>query len=187
MEYFETIACKDFDILNLFFHEKRIMNTIAKNFSLSEIVYAPNNEYLRCKIIYNEDEIISVNYYLYKKRDIKTFRFIYDNNIEYSKKYLNRENINKLFLEKNLADEIIIVKNGFITDTSISNIVIYDGLNYFTPKKPLLYGTTRARYLENKKIIEKDISVEMLKNAKKLFLLNAMIDFDEIKNYSFLL
>ena len=186
MEYFESIACDEFDVLNISYHEKRIMNTISKNFSLSEIIYAPSNKYLKCKVIYNDDEIISVEYDVYKKREIKTFKLIEDNNINYSKKYLNRDNINKLFLQKEKDDEIIIVKNGFITDTSISNIVIFDGDNYLTQKTPLLFGTTRARYLEERKIYEKDITIEMLKNANKLFLLNAMIDFDEIKDYSFL-
>ncbi|NQY20982.1 MAG: aminotransferase class IV [Campylobacteraceae bacterium] len=186
MEYFESIACEEFDVLNIAYHEKRIMNTISKNFSLSEIIYAPSNKYLKCKVIYNDDEIISVEYDLYKKREIKRFKIIEDNDINYSKKYLNRDGINKLFSQKEKADEIIILRNGFITDTSISNIVIFDGDNYLTPKNPLLYGTTRARYLEERKIFEKDITVEMLKNAKKLFLLNAMIDFDEIKDYSFL-
>ena len=54
---------------------------------------------LKCKVIYNDDEIISVEYDVYKKREIKTFKLIEDNNINYSKKYLNRDNINKLFLQ----------------------------------------------------------------------------------------
>ena len=72
MEYFESIACEEFDVLNIAYHEKRIMNTISKNFSLSEIIYAPTNECLKCKVIYNDDEIISVEYDVYKKREIKT-------------------------------------------------------------------------------------------------------------------
>jgi 4-amino-4-deoxychorismate lyase len=33
-------------------------------------------------------------------------------------------------------------------------------------------------------LIEKDITLDMLKNAQKIALMNAMIDFDEIEDYS---
>jgi 4-amino-4-deoxychorismate lyase len=79
----------------------------------------------------------------------------------------------------------MIFKNGFLTDTSIANIAIFDGDNWLTPKKPLLEGTTRNRLLENKDIIESNIDLNMLKNAKKIALMNAMIDFDILEDYSF--
>ena len=80
---------------------------------------------------------------------------------------------------------MIFVKNGIVTDTSIANIAIYYENSWITSKKCLLKGTTRARLIEEKKLIEKDISLEMLKNASQIALMNAMIDFDIIKNHSF--
>ena len=78
-------------------------------------------------------------------------------------------------------------KNGLITDTSIANIAIeIDGI-WFTPKTPLLYGTTRQRYLDNSKLKELDISIEMLQSANKIGLLNAMIDFDVLDDYKILI
>lgn len=78
----------------------------------------------------------------------------------------------------------MIIKNGLISDTTIANIAIYlDGI-WITPKKPLLKGTTRDRYLKEGKLIEKDISAEDLK-ASKIALMNAMIDFDILNDYSF--
>ena len=94
--------------------------------------------------------------------------------------------MNILFEKKDKADEIIIVKNGYITDTSIANIVIYDGTSWLTPKVPLLRGTARARLLEEKEIIEANITVKMLLKSQKLALLNAMIGMDIIEDYSFL-
>ena len=47
----------------------------------------------------------------------------------------NRKNLEKLFLKKDDADDIIIVKNNFITDTSIANIALYNGGNWHTPNK----------------------------------------------------
>lgn len=183
--YFETIKCEDYEIFNLDYHNKRVTNTIGLNINLQEYIYPLNEELLRCKVIYNDFEVINVEYFPYKKREINSFKLIFDDEIIYNKKYLNRKNLDNLFSEKENCDEIIIIKNGIVTDTSIANIAIfYDGI-WITSKNCLLKGTTRNRLLEEKFLIEKDISVEMLKNASKIALMNAMIDFDTKENYSF--
>ena len=187
MKYFETIKCDDYEVFNLDYHNKRVAKTIGINLNLQEYIYAPSNDLFRSKVIYTEDGIEDVQYFKYKKREIKSFKLVYENSINYSKKYLNRDNIDRLFLLKEEADEIIIVKNSFITDTSIANIAIFNGNNWLTPKTPLLEGTSRARFLQKKDIFEEDITVEMLKNAKKIALMNAMIDFDIIEDYSLFL
>jgi len=186
MNYFETIKCNDNEIFNVEYHEKRIAKTIGKNFNLREYIYPINNDLLRCKVIYNEDEIIDVSYTPYSTKTIRNFQLIYDDLIEYNFKYQNREYITKLFEKKKNADEIIIIKNNFVTDTSIANIAIYLEDQWFTPKKPLLVGTTRARYLDQILIKEREISVEMLQKAEKIALLNAMIDFKVIDEYTLL-
>lgn len=183
--YFETIKCDDYEVFNLEYHQKRIAKTVGLNINLSEYIYPISNKLLRCKLIYDETGVLEVNYFEYKKRDIKTFKIVCDENIDYSKKYLNRESLDSLYEKKANCDEIIIVKNGFITDTSIANIAIFYENRWITPKKPLLEGTTRARLIDKGQIFEKDITVEMLKESEKISLMNAMIDFDEIKDYSF--
>lgn len=186
MQYFETIKCDDYNIYNLAYHEKRVANTIGMNLNLQDYIYAPSNKLLRCKLIYDDFSILDVQYFEYKKREIKTFKIIEDNSIDYSKKYLDRTNLDLLFEKKDSADEIIIIKNSLVTDTSIANIAIFDGTNWITPKSPLLKGTTRARLIEEGFIYEKDITIQMLKESKKLAIMNAMIDFFVIEDYSFL-
>lgn len=186
MEYFETIKCDDYEVFNLKYHNKRISNTIGLNINLQEYIYPPSNKLLRCKVIYDEEGIKNVDYFEYTKRDINSFKIIYEDNIIYSKKALDRTYIDKLYNKKDNADEIIIVKNGFITDTSIANIAIFDGTNWISSVKPLLYGTTRDRLLKENIIFEKDITIDMLKKSKKIALMNAMIGFDIIENYSIL-
>lgn len=185
MEYFETIKCDDFEIFNLEYHQKRVANSIGMNLSLQDYIYPLSNKLLRCKVIYSEDGIEDVQYFEYKKRTIKSFKLVFDDEIDYSKKYLDRRCIDEHYSKKASTDEIIIIKNGLITDTSIANIAIFDGHNWLTPKIPLLQGTTRDRLLEEKRIFEKDITVDMLKGAKKVALMNAMIDFDILEDYSF--
>lgn len=79
------------------FMKKRVANTIGLNFNLQEYIYAPSSKLFRCKLIYDENSILDVLYFPYEKREIKIFKLIFDDEIEYSKKYLNRQNIDKLF------------------------------------------------------------------------------------------
>lgn len=183
--YFETIKCEDYEVFNLEYHNKRVINTIGKNLNLQEYINPPSSQLQRCKVIYNEDEIIDVEYFLYKAKEFQSFKIIHNNYISYSKKYLNRSSLDELFAKKENCDDIIIVKNGMITDTTIANIAIFYENIWLTPKNPLLKGTTRARLLEKKEIFEKDITLDMLKKASKIALLNAMIGFYEVKEPKF--
>ena len=95
------------------------------------------------------------------------------------------ESLDKLFTQKDDCDEIIIIKNKIVTDTSIANIAIFHNGVWITSKNCLLKGTTRNRLLEDKFLVEKNITLNMLKKASKIALMNAMIDFDIKENYSF--
>ncbi len=183
--YFETVKCEDYEIFNLEYHNKRVANTIGLNINLQEYIYPLSEELLRCKVTYNDFEVLNVEYFPYKKRDITSFKLIFDDEISYSKKYLNRENLDSLFSRKEDCDEIIIIKNGVVTDTSIANIAIFYENKWITSKNCLLNGTTKQRLLDSKFLVEKDISVKMLKKASQIALMNAMIDFDIKQNYSF--
>ncbi|WP_419671283.1 aminotransferase class IV family protein [Aliarcobacter butzleri] len=183
MKYFETIKCEDFEVFNLDYHQKRVANTIGLNINLQEYINPISEELLRCKLIYDENGVVDVLYFPYKKREIKSFKIIFDNEIEYSKKYLNRAKLDELYEKRDDCDEVIIIKNEIVTDTTIANIAIFYENSWITSKNCLLGGTTRARLLEEKKLFEKDITLDMLKNASKVALMNAMIGFDEIKNF----
>ena len=119
--------------------------------------------------------IISITTNINKKK-INSIKII-DSDIEYDYKYLDRDKIDRLCSYKKSADEIIIIKDGYITDTSIANIAIYQDNYWITPKRPLLYGTTRARLLKEGVLKEADIDIQSLKNAPKIALMNAMIGF----------
>ena len=187
MNYFETIKCEDYEIFNLKYHERRIANTIGKNINLQDYIYPTTNELLKCKVLYNKDEIIDVSFTPYKKRSIKKLQLIFDDSISYKYKYENRDNLNTLFHQKNEADEIVIVKDNLITDTTIANIAIFINEHWVTPKTPLLYGTTRQKYLDMNRLKEIDIDVNTFKKAKKIALLNAMIDFDILDDFHILM
>ena len=182
--FFETIKCEDGAAYNLEYHCRRIARTIMININLQEYILHINDDFLNCKVIYFKYGLIYFLYEPYIKRLMKSFKIIYDDTIEYKHKSTNRQALDSLYSQKQNADEIIIEKNGWITDTSIANIAIYDGFNWLTPKTPLLRGTTQERLLEQKELIQANISVEMLKNAKKIALLNAMVGMNILENYT---
>lgn len=180
-KYLETLKADGGLIYNIEFHQSRLDTALnTQNIhNLQSLLSPPSDALYRCRVVYDKQNI-QINYFPYTKRSVKSLKVIFDDNIEYGHKYENRKAIEKLFSQREECDDILIVKNALITDTSIANIAFFDGENWITPKKPLLMGTTRARLLKEKKLLEKDIRVEDLKTYKKVALMNAMIDFDII-------
>jgi len=187
-EFLETIKIDGSKVYNLEYHQKRYMS-VLKSFGvndtkeLSEYIKPPKDGLYRCRLIYTPDDIekINVEYIEYKKRGIKKLKLIYDNDISYSFKSTDRGALNRLYDKRQDGDDILIVKDNLLTDTSIANIAFYDGV-WKTPKTPLLKGTTRQRYLDEGKLLEEDIHVGDIKNYSKVALLNAMVDFDIISD-----
>jgi len=151
-----------------------------KHKRLLEYLNPPKRELYRCRVLYTKDTI-EVSYHNYIKRQISALKIVYDDRIEYSLKSAQRDRLTALYQKRESCDDVIIVKNSYITDTSIANIALLSDGVWFTPKNPLLRGTTRERLLAEKKIYEKDILVDDIDRYEKIALLNAMIDFDIIQ------
>ncbi len=172
-------------MLHLEYHQKRY-ESVLKSFginkfqNLGEHIRPPLSGVYKCRLLYNE-KILNISYTLYEKRDIKSLKLIYSQCIEYSQKSASREKLDALFALKENSDDIVIVKNNLISDTSIANIALYKDGIWFTPEKPLLNGTTRQRLLDEGKLQTKNIAVDDLKSYTKVALLNSMIDFDIIQ------
>jgi 4-amino-4-deoxychorismate lyase len=110
-----------------------------------------------------------------------TLKLVNDETISYAIKRNNRKKLNLLFKQKGDFEDVLIVKNGLITDASYSNILLNDGKQIVTPSTPLLEGTCRARLLDENKITEKRISEADLQNFESFQLVNALNDFDETR------
>ncbi|SFV52263.1 Aminodeoxychorismate lyase [hydrothermal vent metagenome] len=184
-KFFETIKIKDGSIYNIEWHQRRYEQTLQlfdefKVYDLAKMIQPPIGEGLfRCKLVYTPQSIIDIAYFPYQKRQITSLKLI-DADLEYSYKYLNRSALDALFMQKGECDDVLIIKDALITDTTIANVAFFDETEWLTPKKPLLYGTTRARYIEQKRLKPIDITPSMLQSFSKIALLNAMIDFDII-------
>ena len=189
--YIETIKIVDNKADNLEYHQARYENVlnhlgIEEIKKLDEHIQPPDWGFYRCKITYGKD-IFEIEYFPYKKREISKLKIIFDNEIEYDKKASNREKLNQLFEQRDEADDVLIIKNLLVTDTTIANIAFYKDGIWVTPKSPLLKGTTRARLLDEGKIVEANIKVQELRGFSQVALLNAMIDFDILEKCEFLI
>ena len=183
--FFETIKIKDGEVCDVEWHQRRYERTLEhfgrkKAESLKEAIQPPKQSGIfRSKLIYTPKKIEDIIYTPYQKRSIASLKLI-EADVDYSFKYLDRKGLDQLFSQRGACDDVLIVKEGFVTDTSIANIAFFDGQEWLTPKKPLLAGTSRARHIEEGKLKEVNISPDMLTSFSKMALLNAMIDFDII-------
>ncbi|HHD79496.1 MAG TPA: hypothetical protein ENK90_01400 [Epsilonproteobacteria bacterium] len=177
----ETIKIEEGKISNLEYHQKRCDLSRASLFQtthslkLSSYIHPPSKGLYRCRIIYNK-QIHSIEYIPYTPKDVSTLKIV-PSAIEYAFKYANRDALNTLVKTYADVDEIIIEKDGYISDTSIANIAFYDGEKWITPSSPLLKGTMRAKLIDEGFLHLRDIQKEDLSKYTQVALMNAMIGF----------
>ncbi len=188
MQLLETIKVDRGKPFFISFHNERFNRTrfdlfgIQDNFDLSTIINPPDLNCYRCRIIYSE-KIEKIEFIPYQNRQFKTFQIVYDDYIDYKYKYLDRSAIQKLEQFKKESDDILIIKQGFITDTSIANVAFFDGEQWITPANPLLKGTTRERLLQEGKIKSEIIELKEIKKYSKMALMNALLGFTVLEEF----
>ena len=184
---FETIRIDHGRMMHAEWHEARMTNSridlwnLKDPVRLNEIVIITDEwrtGIVQCNITYGP-HLESISFKSYTKRLVNSLKLIECNDIDYHLKKSDRSLLDVLFSQRDNCDEIIIVKNGFITDTSISNLIFFDGKNWFTPETPLLKGTCRQRLINESKIFEKQIHNNDLWQFSGLKLINAMRYPDE--------
>jgi len=179
MRYLETLRAENGHIKYLNYHQDRMYRTCGKKLILN--LQPPTKGVWRVRIIYTQT-IESIEYLPYKQTDIHKLQMIEADNIEYSYKFENREQLQNLFTKRADADDVLIIKNSLVTDTTIANIAFFNGKQWITPKSPLLNGTTRRRLIDEKFLYEADIKATEVKNFKKFALMNTLIGFLEIQD-----
>ena len=184
--FVETIKIKNNAVYNLELHQKRMVETsVHYHFSaplLPDLIQLCPKELLentvKCRILYR-DTIHSIDFGVYVPRTINSLKLVSDNAINYAFKSVDRSLLLKLSKKKEECDEILIVKNGFITDTSFSNVVFEKNGLFFTPDLPLLNGVKRQYLLKQNTIHAKKITVCDISDYERIFLINAMLDISD--------
>lgn len=126
----------------------------------------------KCRVSYGQT-VGPVTLQPYRPRPIKQLKPIAVN-LDYSIKAEDRSGINQAYSLRGEADDIIMVRNGLITDTSYHNIVIKTNTGLYTPNEPMLAGTMRTRLLDKGIIKTRDLYLADLVTCQEIYLINAL-------------
>ncbi|MFO7869127.1 MAG: aminotransferase class IV [Bacteroidales bacterium] len=179
----ETIQLNNGSIQLADYHQHRMNKTvfdvwgIVNQFSIAHISvpdYARRGLW-KCRVLYGP-QVIDITFSSYTYKHISSLQCVYNDDISYPYKFADRQVFVGLLSKKSHADEIIIIKHGSVTDTSFSNLVLYDGTHWYTPSTYLLPGTMRQYLLDTNCIHEIQIGVSDMWSFEKVRLLNAFHD-----------
>ena len=187
-QFLETICITNGSPQHLEWHQRRVDATL-KNFypahqhswDLEACIDIPSEfqtGITRCRILYDA-HTISIHYFHYNRQRIETLKLIdIPTGFDYGYKYADRKVLEDLFAKKDDRDDILMVREGWITDTSIANIAFKANERWYTPSMPLLAGTTWKRLVSRGILIPRPINQKeiMIFDSFKVF--NALNDFD---------
>lgn len=132
----------------------------------------------KCRVIYGK-ELIGIDYQPYEKRMIQTIALAEIGSFDYSHKYVKRDFFEALRALHIDAQELILLRDGAVTDSTFSNLAFFDGHTWFTPRFPLLAGTRRRQLLDQGKMVERQIDVDELGQYQRCSFINAMLDLGD--------
>lgn len=182
----ESIRLQNGNFHRLNYHQQRMDRSVKElsgqrnAVSLMEALKkynVPKTGLYKCRVVYS-DKIESVEFIPYEIKPVNSLRIVYDQEIKYEHKYQNRDSLNALLSQRQYCDDILIVRNGFVTDSSYSNVIFYDGVNWITPAAPLLKGTMRQFLLDTAEIKAASVAIQDIPSFKKFRLINSMLAFD---------
>ena len=185
---FESIKINNNQIFNLEYHKERIADSSKKLFgkiahidfkSITDEIKLLPPILFKLRLVYNAD-FFKYAFIPYKLPTTKSLKLVRSDKVSYNLKLSDRENLTNLYKRRQHYDDIIIVKNGFITDSYNCNIALMKSGIWYTPNTPLLAGTKRNALIEQNKLIENEIHSDSLREYDYLSLINAMIDLDVI-------
>jgi len=184
---FESIRVFNGSPQNIDLHAKRMENAQKQlfgsegNFSLGSFLESfdlPKTGIYKCRLLYGL-EFSTPEFIPYTKKNTLSLKLVDGKDIDYSLKYADRTEIQNLFDQRNGCDDVLIIRNGLVTDTSYCNIIFENDMGLFSPQNPLLEGVQRALLLQQRKIETAIIGVDDIKKYSFFYLINAMIPLEE--------
>ncbi len=182
----ETIRVLDSRLQNLPYHQRRLEYSFLHfypqhtPFKLSELITVPQTYVkglVKARFLYNASSF-ALEFHHYTPKKINCLRLVRADWIDYSFKYTDRSQFEALLRDTKGCNEVLIVKNGQVTDTSFSNIVFFDGKKWLTPTTYLLAGTFRQYLLDTGKITQAPIRPGDLRYFTHFKLINALLAWD---------
>jgi 4-amino-4-deoxychorismate lyase len=181
----ETIKVVDRHLFNIDAHNRRAAASRLELFGASDTLDLGSIEIpphlgagvYKCRVLY-DTEIRSVEFQPYAPRILRTLRLRAADDLEYRHKYADRSRFDELLAGAD-ADDVLIVRQGRLTDLTFANIVFSDGHNWVTPAQPLLNGTKRQLLLARGDIREEPLAPADLSRFTVATPINAMLGLGE--------
>lgn len=184
--FIETIRLENGKFGDLSYHEARMNRAVAEVLRLNrsvnlEAILAmenfPASGLHKVRLVYST-EVHTVEVTPYSPRSAQSLKIVHSDSISYSHKFEDRQQLNNLFEQRGTCDDVIIVKDNLITDSSYANLAFKIKDHWVTPRSYLLNGTMRQQLIDKKIITEDHIALRDLERYESVKLINAMLGFD---------
>lgn len=182
----ESVYLKDGEFRNLKYHQLRIESSSKELFGVPNKWTLENklqsSEYpetglYKVRVVYDR-EVRQIEFVPYVAKSVRSLKLIDSDAILYRHKFEDRQALDELYQQRGSCDDIIIVKDGFITDASYANLLFRKESEWFTPATYLLAGTMRACLLYSQQIKSTEVRVEDVVKYDSCKLINAMLGMD---------
>lgn len=183
----ESILLENGKIPHLDDHQKRLNNSHAFYYSgrttidLEKAIHIPETcqkGTYKIRVLYG-GSVEKIEFQPYTLRPVEALQMVPIQALDYIHKYADRSTLQSLFQNRTYGDDVLLIRNGLLTDTSYANVALYNGNKWVTPAHPLLPGTARARYLRAGLLHPADISYKALGQFVHLKLINSMMAWEE--------
>lgn len=182
---FESIRVEGGNVHLLQYHQKRLERSYLYMFKKkcawqlnSMIPELPKEGSYKLRFLYNKDRF-TFELLPYTSRKIERLKLIEIDSYSYDHKFTDRSGLDNAYKLRGDCDDVLLTKNGFLTDTSYCNILLFDGTQWVTPEKPLFEGVQREFLIDQQRVIPEQIHVNDLSDFISFQLINALNPFEE--------
>ncbi|MDB2330059.1 aminotransferase class IV [Candidatus Arcticimaribacter forsetii] len=182
---FESIRVEGGNVHLLQYHQKRLERSYLYMFKKkcawqlnSMIPELPKERSYKLRFLYNKDRF-TFELLPYTSRKIECLKLIEIDSYSYDHKFTDRSGLDNAYKLRGDCDDVLLTKNGFLTDTSYCNILLFDGTKWVTPEKPLFEGVQREFLIDQQRVIPMQIHVNDLSDFISFQLVNALNPFEE--------
>jgi 4-amino-4-deoxychorismate lyase len=184
--FVEEIKCSGGEYHNLECHAIRMDRTLRHFFGkrfvhehLREFLpEPPDRSTLKCTLIYS-DAVLSAELAPWAPPAVKTMGVVAVEGLDFIYKLEDRSELAKI-REFAGADEVVIIRNGFVTNCSTGNLVFRDREGVLhTPLHYIHAGTKRALLVKSKKVTTHPIKASSIHSYDRVMIINAMTDVED--------
>ena len=191
-QFIESIYINNGHSRHIDLHQQRVDQTFAhlgisshavQLLTIINALNIPKDGLFKLRIVYDSTSNFTYELLPYHYKSIHSFKLMDIGERDYAFKYADRDWIYTLLNEAG-TDDIVMLQNGMIKDSSYANIIFQEGDTWYTPSVPLLAGTMRYHLIDQGLIQPSSIYLNDLSRFSHFKLINTMMGFDEATTYS---